>query len=69
MSVDFSIAILRYGNIKDNARLKLLMIAIRIRKKNQNHSIRNILSLTMLRLRTQSAWSMLTVPVREPEGN
>ena len=27
------------------------------------------LSLTMFRLRTQRAWSMLTVPVREPVGN
>ena len=42
---------------------------VMVRKRNQAHSTKNILSLTMFRLRTQRAWSILTVPVREPVGN
>ena len=39
------------------------------RPKNQNHSIRKILSLIMFRLSTHIAWSTLRLPVSAPEGN
>lgn len=39
------------------------------RMMNQNHSMRKILSLMMLRLSTHMAWSTFRLPVRAPEGN
>ena len=39
------------------------------RVMNQNHSMRKILSLMMLRLRMHMAWSTLRLPVSAPEGN